>query len=369
MMSNGQLARAGHLAAAALGVYLCFRLALPFLAPLTWALALAIVLQPVHHRIERRFASPGAASLLTVAVSASVLGVLIVIVGQQVLREAASGADHMRELARRWDFASLGHAFPRAEPLLSWLTERFEPVETMDRLGQWLTDQSAILLRGSINQIVGFVLTFYFLFYLLRDGDRLLAGASLRLPARVNRPRPLGVRIAETVRATVRGTLLVALVQGSLGGLMFWLLGLPAPAFWGLVMGILAIVPVLGAFVVWLPAAILLALDGQWASALVLSVWGGVVIAGIDNLLYPVLVGTQLRLHTLAVFIGAVGGLVLFGAPGVILGPVIIVATQSLLQALPSGDASDAADTGLTAIKEAAAARSHDAGGSEEAGR
>jgi predicted PurR-regulated permease PerM len=136
-------------------------------------------------------------------------------------------------------------------------------------------------------------------------------------------------RVAETIHATVYGTLAVAAVQGSLGGLMFWALGLPTPLLWGLVMGLLSIVPVLGAFVVWIPAAVLLVLDGSWARALILAAWGGIVVGGIDNVLRPMFVGNRLRLHTIPAFISIIGGLLLFGAPGFILGP--LAATTTLL--------------------------------------
>ena len=96
-------------------------------------------------------------------------------------------------------------------------------------------------------------------------------------------------RTVDTVQATLYGTIAVAAIQGVLGGLIFWWLGLPTPLLWGLVMGLLALVPVLGAFVVWVPAAIFLALDGSWGKALILSTWGGIVIACVDNLLYPIL--------------------------------------------------------------------------------
>jgi hypothetical protein len=119
-----------------------------------------------------------------------------------------------------------------------------------------------------------------------------------------------------------------------LGGLVFWWLNLPAPAFWGLIMGLLAIVPTLGAFVIWLPAALFLAFDGAWASALILAVWGGVIIATIDNLIYPALVGDRLKLHTLVVFFGAVGGIILFGASGLVLGPATIAVTLALVEIL-----------------------------------
>jgi predicted PurR-regulated permease PerM len=138
--------------------------------------------------------------------------------------------------------------------------------------------------------------------------------------------------VADTIHATIFGTLAVAAVQGALGGLVFWWLGLPAPILWGAVMGLLAIVPVLGAFVVWLSAAIFLASSGQWGKAVFLTLWGTVVVGLIDNLLYPILVGKRLRLHTVPVFFAIVGGLAVFGAAGVILGPVILALTDAILE-------------------------------------
>lgn len=134
------------------------------------------------------------------------------------------------------------------------------------------------------------------------------------------------------MHATIDGTLAVAAVQGTLGGLMFWQLGLPSPLLWGIVIGALAVVPVLGAFVVWIPAAIFLALEGGWGKALVLIGWGGVVVGGIDNLLYPILVGNRLKMHTVLAFISVVGGLIVFGPSGLILGPVAVTITMWLLE-------------------------------------
>jgi predicted PurR-regulated permease PerM len=113
---------------------------------------------------------------------------------------------------------------------------------------------------------------------------------------------------------------------------MFWLLGLPGALLWGAVMALLAIVPVLGAFVVWVPAALFLALEGSWGKALVLTGWGAGVVSLIDNLLYPILVGKRLRLHTLPVFIAIVGGILLFGSAGLILGPATLAVTVALVE-------------------------------------
>jgi predicted PurR-regulated permease PerM len=124
----------------------------------------------------------------------------------------------------------------------------------------------------------------------------------------------------------------VALVQGLLGGLMFWLVGLPAALLWGAAMALLAMVPVLGAFLVWAPAALFLALTGRWGQAVILLVWGVGVVSLIDNLLYPILVGRRLRLHTLPVFIAIVGGILLFGSAGMILGPVALAVTVAFVE-------------------------------------
>ena len=109
---------------------------------------------------------------------------------------------------------------------------------------------------------------------------------------------------------------------------------MPLPLLWGAVMGMLAIVPVLGAFVVWVPAAIYLTFEGEWGKALILTGWGGGVVAGIDNLLYPMLVGNRLKLHTVPALIGAFGGIIMFGASGLILGPAIISVTLALIKIL-----------------------------------
>jgi predicted PurR-regulated permease PerM len=139
-------------------------------------------------------------------------------------------------------------------------------------------------------------------------------------------------RVRDTIFATVYGTAAVSAVQGLLGGLMFWWLGLPAALLWGVIMALLAVVPMLGAYVVWVPAALFLAIEGSWGKALILAVWGGVIIGISDNLLRPVLVGNRLKLHTVLVFMSVVGGLILFGPTGLILGPVTLTVTTVLLE-------------------------------------
>ena len=129
-------------------------------------------------------------------------------------------------------------------------------------------------MRGSIAQAIGFLLTFYFLFYFLRDWRDALASLLNVSPLSENELGAVASRVTDTIYATFYGTIVCAAVQGMLGGLMFWWLGLRAPLLWGVIMGLLAIVPVFGAFVVWIPAAAFLALDGHWGRALILCCVG-----------------------------------------------------------------------------------------------
>ncbi|CAN7636785.1 AI-2E family transporter [Mesorhizobium caraganae] len=334
MSDMKQVRLLGVLAATAIGLYVCYLLALPFLSALTWALVLAIVLHPAHLKVEAKTGNRNLAALISVSVAAVAVGLPLIFVAQQLVREAANGATYLEEVIRGWNANGFASDYPRLSAIALWIEDRLDPAGSVAAFAQWLTGQSTSLLRGSINQVVMFVLTFYFLFYFLRDRSHVLRWVESLSPLHAPETAYILSRFAETVHASLIGTVVVAAVQGALGGLMFWWLGLPTPAFWGLVMGLLAIVPVLGAFVIWVPAAVYFALEGVWASAAILTIWGGVIVAGIDNLLYPMLVGNRLRLHTVVAFIGAVGGIVLFGASGLVLGPAAIAVTISLVDIL-----------------------------------
>jgi len=231
--------------------------------------------------------------------------------------------DHWQQLERRQ---------PWLTPVMEWLTRHLDLPQLLNsatnRLGEW----SAGILQGSVTTVINLLLTFYFLFYLLRDQSRIRHALARTMPLTAEEFRTLSERVVNTIYASVYGTVAVALLQGLLAGLMFWALGLPSPVFWGVVMGLLAVVPFLGAFIVWVPACVLLALNGQWISAVFLALWGTIVVGLIDNVIYPILVGRQLAMHSMLSFIAIVGGLILVGAHGIILGPLIVSLSLALLE-------------------------------------
>jgi predicted PurR-regulated permease PerM len=198
--------------------------------------------------------------------------------------------------------------------------------------GSWLTNVGASIVRESVSNVITVLLTFYLLFYFLRDHREVLSQSKTISPLTESETDYLFGRASDTIHAIIFGTVITAAVQGALGGLVFWLLGLQNPVFWGLVMALLAVIPILGAFVVWIPAAVYLTLTGSWGKAALLTAYGSIVIAGIDNVLQPILAGGRLKLHTVQAFIAIVGGLMLFGASGLILGPLAVTTTIALLE-------------------------------------
>jgi predicted PurR-regulated permease PerM len=320
------------MSATALGLYLCYRMALPFVPALTWALALAVLFMPVHRWLKSTVKNSNLAGSVSVLVIALIVIVPATFMGQRLVSEAAAGADVMRARVDSGEWQRLLDGHPRVAPFAQQLGQQIDLPGIIGTIATWLTSVAGAFIKGSVMQAVDLLLTFYLLFYFLRDHRALLALLRSLSPLSETEMDSLVSRVGDTVYATVYGTLTVAAVQGSLGGVMFWWLGLPAPLLWGLVMAALAVVPVLGAFVVWVPAALVLTLEGSWVKALILALWGGVVVGGIDNVIYPILVGNRLKLHTIPAFMAIVGGLIVFGPSGLILGPTALTVTIVLLE-------------------------------------
>jgi predicted PurR-regulated permease PerM len=314
------------------GLFLSFLLATPFLSSLISAIALAVVFIPLQRWVEIRIKRAGIASGITITLAAILLLVPSLFVGERILTEATSAARLVSTTVRSGAWRTIISDHPRLAPAAAWIEQQINLPRTAENAVSWFTNIATSLLQGSGSQLVGIVITFYFLFYFLRDRRLALAAIAALSPLNKSEMRTLNDRVADTIRATVYGTIAVAMVQGFLGGLMFWWLGLPTPLLWGIVMGFLAIIPVLGAFIIWIPAALFLWLTGHPGSALVLILWGTIVVGGIDNLIYPMLVGKRLRMHTVPTFISLVGGLIVFGVPGLILGPVVLTVTLFLVE-------------------------------------
>ncbi len=311
--------------ATCLAFYVCYRLAVPFLPALTWAAALAIVAHPMHAWLERRLSSGLAAGVAVAIVAIAVIGPTV-FACTQIVRQLTENADTLQAFIEN---ASAQH--PSLEPLAElWQQEQLS--EDAQQIVKSVAASAPGYVNGSLWAGAQLLFTAFVLFFFFRDRRLILGRLKSLSPLTSAETNRTFQRIEDTIFATLYGKLVVAAIQGALGGLIFWVLGLPAPLLWGVIMALLAIVPTLGTFVIWAPAAILLATNGEWGKASILMVWGFVVIGLVDNFLYPILVGPRLRLHPLLVFISLVGGIATFGMAGVVLGPVALSVTDALIE-------------------------------------
>jgi predicted PurR-regulated permease PerM len=189
--------------------------------------------------------------------------------------------------------------------------------------GQWLAGNALQIGQNAVQFFVGTSLMLYLLFFFLRDGHRVVERLVRILPLGDRRERHLFQRFAEVVRATVKGTFVIAAVQGAIGGVAFWSVGIRGAVLWGVVMAGASLIPVVGAALVWVPAAVFLVSMGELVKGLILVAVGVVGIGLTDNLLRPVLVGRDTDMPDYLVLLATLGGLALFGITGLVIGPLI----------------------------------------------
>jgi predicted PurR-regulated permease PerM len=341
-MSAQQLKTLVLLAATAGALWLCYRLVAPFFDSLTWALVFAVLFAPLQRWLETKLRRPGLAAVGSLLIIAILVTAAVTLVGQRLVVQAVKGAALVEANLRSGEWRHALDKQPQLARLVDRIAPRIDLPDALSGVAAWSSKVVGPLLKGSVLQAVSVGLTFYLLFYLLRDRTQALDALRQFIPLADSDWDRLLVRIAETIHATIYGSMAVAAAQGFLGGVGFWWLDLPAPVLWGTIMGLLALVPMLGAFFVWLPAALYLGLEGRWGHALLLTAWGVLVVGSIDNLLRPVLVGNRLKLHSLLVFVSVVGGLIVFGATGLVLGPVTLTATTFLMEIWSARSAAEA---------------------------
>lgn len=308
-------------------------LLLPYYGALLWAIILAILFYPLHRRLLRY---SGGRQNLAAALSLAACICLAVIPGAILLaslvREAsslyarigtpgfhlASGLQHFSDLLP--DFVIDGLAFLGMDDL-SELQRRVTSV--LGQMMRGIAAQAVVIGQSTAQFVVGLGIMLYVLFFLFRDGPRIAAVIRRASPLSDSHTRRIFERFASAVKATVKGNLTIALVQGTIGGVMFWLLGIGAALLWGALMTFLSLLPAVGAALVWVPVAVYLLMTGAYGRGILLLAVGVLVISTIDNLLRPQLVGKDLRLPDYLILVSTVGGLALFGMNGFVIGPLI----------------------------------------------
>ena len=313
---------------------LCVLLATPFLPAITWGVALAVIAWPLHSWVLRRVIEnrTWAATLTSALVTAVILVPGVFVVGE-LAREATSAADHMRGQEAEGTIRERMGRTPGLAQVVGWADRVNMDIDAeVRKFVQSHVGDGAWLAQGSIRAALQAVLALFVLFYMLRDRALLLGSVRRLLPVTRAEAERVFASAANSVNANLYANLLTSLIDAVTGGLLFWALGLPSPVMWGVVMFVLSLLPVAGIFLVWVPAAAYLALIDQWGGAAALVAWGLGSSVLVDTLLYTRLAGTRMRLHPVPTLLSYIGGLAVFGATGMVLGPAILAVTAAVLE-------------------------------------
>jgi len=305
----------------------------PFYGAVFWGTILAILFAPVHRRLV-----PLLGDRRNLAALTTVLGCLLIVILPTVMITVSlvgeGAAMYARVKSGELDFgAYFQQVFNAMPPFAHELLARLGVTDVSslrERLtsglmegGQFIAGQALNIGQNTAQFVISLGIMLYLLFFLLRDGAGLSRRIKQAIPLSDEHKRTLFVKFTAVVRATVKGNIVVAAVQGALGGLMFWVLGIQGALLWAVVMGILSLLPAVGAGLIWGPVAIYYLVAGQWLHGLGVIAFGVVVIGLVDNILRPVLVGKDTQMPDYVVLIATLGGMALFGLNGFVIGPLI----------------------------------------------
>ncbi|WP_084591442.1 AI-2E family transporter [Gilvimarinus agarilyticus] len=303
----------------------------PFFGPVFWACALAIIFYPAQSRFLSNLKHrPNIRSLITLGFCLVIVIIPVIFLVSSVVAQAASLYQQID--SGEIDPAKKIEQFESSFPIVQNTLARFgvnlddlkqQAVNFAMNSGKYIAQYTFNIGQNAFKFVLNFCLMLYLTFFLLRDGNQLLELMIRALPMGDTRERLLFSKFAEVTRATVKGNLVVAMVQGALGGFIFWVLGIPAALLWAVVMAFASLLPAVGAAIIWGPVAIYLLAVGNYVDGIILVAFGGGVIGLVDNLLRPVLVGRDTKLPDYLVLLSTLGGMALFGINGFVIGPLI----------------------------------------------
>ena len=322
-------------AAAGIVVYLYLLILRPFFTVIGWSAVLAITCYPLYQRLVRRTGRAGLSAFFTSVLMVLSVGVPLLLIAAIAVGQLLAIREPLRQV-----FEDPHGVSGRATAAFGSIAERFGL--DANAIGNW-TNEHITQLAGRVGEytisaaagvgeaMVSFTLVAFTMFLLLRHGEKVVATIPDLLPFERKRTEALLLRIRDVVRGSMYGVVTIAVIQGALNGAMFWVLDVPAAALWGLVTVFASMVPLVGTAAVWVPGTLYLLTIGAWHKAIVMALWGAIVVSSVDNLLRPQLVAGRVGLSGLAMFVAIVGGLQAFGALGIVLGPVIFAAVAAIV--------------------------------------
>ena len=322
----------------------------PFFFPIFWAAVIAGIFHPLYRRINRRLNRPNLTAAIVFALIVLILLLPTGVVGTLVFNQTVQLYEKVdktetgrkpfekkfEEIVNAITDHPYAHLFEINKPLLI-----AKAGEVARGVTNYILTHLSALTQNTLGLLVQFAIMLYTLFYFLRDGGKFLRMATRICPLGMGREQFLWERFIVTARSSLKVTLIIGGLQGLLGGIVFFITGVEGAVIWGLLMIVLAILPVVGCTIIWFPVGLVMLAMGQiWEGILILS-FGGLVISSVDNLLRPILIGKDVAMHPLLIFLSTLGGIALFGISGFIIGPIItsmLLATWEMYDKFYRGD-------------------------------
>ena len=328
-----------------LSVYLLYQTLAPFLTPIVWAIILSMIFYPLFKRLQRRLGKmeilPALIMTLFVfsvivipfSLLATSLAVEVVEAYHKVQKmietgELKSYLEKVKEIpAPRWVLAQISQYFDLAQMDFQGLL-----LKNVQDVSTFAFNQTSKMLKGLSTFLASFFFTLLSLYYFFKDGDHLYGRLKEFIPLPPEEKGLLLNRFKDMIHATVYGGIVIALIQGILGGTSFWILGISSPIVWGTAMGLFSFIPLGGTALIWVPASLLLLAQGALAKGLILIAIGVFVISMADNILRPFFISSKTNIHPLLLFFAVLGGIQAFGFIGLIVGPLVTTLSLALIE-------------------------------------
>ncbi|QLA16313.1 AI-2E family transporter [Desulfolutivibrio sulfoxidireducens] len=330
------------LATLAVSLFLAYIVLRPFVHLIVLGTVLATLFHPIFSLLRRKWRNRGSlAALATVAMVVLLLIVPLLLLTGALLNQGMQTLSAVQNWLQENDLETL-LSQEHLAPYLAWLKTHApfldlskidlqgDLIELSKQSGQIILDAGTTLLGNALGLTLNFFILVFILFFLIRDGESMLARIKYLMPLREEQEDRLIKQFGDVSRSVVMGSFLIAVCQGLAGSLGLYIVGIP-PLFWGFMMGFTSLIPIVGTAIIWIPAAIYLGLTNQWEWGLFLAAWGAIIVSGIDSVLRPLLLKGRSNMSMFYVFLSILGGIKYFGALGILYGPLIVSLAMVML--------------------------------------
>jgi len=338
-----------------LSIYLLYQILSPFLASIIWAILLAMTFYPTFKKLQRFLKNREVLSALLMTLLVIIMIVLpFALLMLSLASEVVDVYHRVEEMIRTGQLQTYWENIKEI-PILKWILSRLSQyidfpqldplpllLKNLKQISAFIFNQTTTLLKGFSTFVAGFFFTLLALYYLFKDGSRLFLRLKEIVPLPLKEKDLLIHRFKDMIYATIYGGILIAIIQGILGGLSFWALGISSPVFWGTAMAFLSFIPIGGTALVWVPASLFLLIQGALLKGFILLGFGVLVISMVDNFLRPFFISTKTKIHPLLLFFAVLGGIEAFGLIGLVAGPLIatlfLTLTEIYIQGIKSSE-------------------------------